>query len=241
MTRQPDCTVSDDLMRMITEQGLDALPELIRIMLNAAMHAERQQYLRAAPYERTAERQGYANGYKPKTLKTRVGELTVAIPQVRRVTSDRIGPMLREVGPRLLTVAQRPLKLLEGVGGILVLNVAYIGVLFACVEAFGGSDDASMAANNTSAFNCRKATGGTSWSEHSYGRAIDVNPVQNPYVKGSLVLPQSGSAYVDRSRTIPGMIRAGDAVVRAFAAQGWAWGGTWTSLKDYQHFSTTGR
>ena len=58
MTRQPDCTVSDDLMRMITEQGLDALPELIRIMLNAAMHAERQQYLRAAPYERTAERQG---------------------------------------------------------------------------------------------------------------------------------------------------------------------------------------
>lgn len=109
------------------------------------------------------------------------------------------------------------------------------------VEAFGGSDDASMAANNTSAFNCRKATGGTSWSEHSYGRAIDVNPVQNPYVKGSLVLPQSGSAYVDRSRTIPGMIRAGDAVVRAFAAQGWAWGGTWTSLKDYQHFSTTGR
>lgn len=109
------------------------------------------------------------------------------------------------------------------------------------VEAFGGSDDASMAANNTSAFNCRKATGGTSWSEHSYGRAIDVNPVQNPYVKGSLVLPPSGSAYVDRSRTTPGMIHAGDAVVRAFAAQGWAWGGTWTSLKDYQHFSSTGR
>ncbi|HMW19344.1 MAG TPA: IS256 family transposase [Nitrospira sp.] len=83
MTRQPDCTLSDDLMRMIAEQGLDALPELIRIMLNAAMQAERQQYLRAAPYERTTERQGYANGYKPKTVTTRVGDITFALPQVR--------------------------------------------------------------------------------------------------------------------------------------------------------------
>ncbi len=78
MTRQPDCTVSDDLMRMIAEQGLDALTELIRIMLNAAMQAERQQYLRAAPYERTSERQGYANGYKPNTVTTRVGDITFA-------------------------------------------------------------------------------------------------------------------------------------------------------------------
>jgi len=83
MTRQPDCTLSDDLMRMIAEQGLDVLPELIRIMLNAAMQAERQQYLRAAPYERTTERQGYANGYKPKTVTTRVGDITFALPQVR--------------------------------------------------------------------------------------------------------------------------------------------------------------
>jgi len=83
MTRQPDCTLSDDVMRMIAEQGLDALPELIRIMLNAAMQAERQQYLRAAPYERTTERQGYANGYKPKTVTTRVGDITFAVPQVR--------------------------------------------------------------------------------------------------------------------------------------------------------------
>ena len=83
MTRQPDCTLSDDLMRLIADQGLDAMPELIRIMLNAAMQAERQHYLRAAPYERTSERQGYANGYKPKTMTTRVGEMTFAVPQVR--------------------------------------------------------------------------------------------------------------------------------------------------------------
>lgn len=109
------------------------------------------------------------------------------------------------------------------------------------VEAFGGSDDASMAANNTSAFNCRATTGGSSWSEHAYGRAIDVNPEVNPYVRGRLVLPPAGVAHLDRSRRTPGMIHAGDAVVRAFATRGWAWGGTWTSLKDYQHFSTTGR
>lgn len=83
MPRQPDCTVSDELMQLIAEQGLDAMPELIRIIVNAAMQAERQQYLRAAPYERTSERRGYANGYKPKTVTTRVGEVEFAIPQVR--------------------------------------------------------------------------------------------------------------------------------------------------------------
>jgi uncharacterized protein (TIRG00374 family) len=62
-----------------------------------------------------------------------------AIPQVRRVTNERVGPLLREVGPRLLTVAQRPAKLIEGIGGIIVLNLAYIGVLYASVQAFGGS------------------------------------------------------------------------------------------------------
>jgi putative transposase len=83
MTRQPDCTLSEGLMQLITEQGLEAMPELIRIIVNAAMQAERQQYLRAAPYERTVERQGYANGYKPKTVTSRVGEITFAVPQVR--------------------------------------------------------------------------------------------------------------------------------------------------------------
>ena len=107
------------------------------------------------------------------------------------------------------------------------------------VEAFGGSDDASMDANNTSAFNCRVTTGGTGFSEHSYGTAIDVNPVQNPYVKGTTVLPAAGRAYTDRSPA-PGVVRDGDAVVAAFARQGFGWGGYWTFLKDYQHFSISG-
>lgn len=109
------------------------------------------------------------------------------------------------------------------------------------VAEYGSDDDASMAANNTSAFNCRAVTGGSSFSEHSYGRAIDINPLVNPYVSGSTVLPSAGAPYVDRSRDAAGMIHAGDEVVRAFAARGWSWGGTWRSPKDYQHFSTTGR
>ncbi|GIU85846.1 MAG: hypothetical protein KatS3mg009_0361 [Acidimicrobiia bacterium] len=109
------------------------------------------------------------------------------------------------------------------------------------VDDYGGSDDASMAANNTSAFNCRFVSGSGRWSEHAYGRAIDVNPVQNPYVAGGRVSPPAGALYLDRSVPALGMIRDGDAVVQAFAAVGWGWGGHFRSVKDYQHFSATGR
>jgi len=109
------------------------------------------------------------------------------------------------------------------------------------VEAYGGDDARSMAANSTSAYNCRRTTGGTAWSEHAYGRALDINPVQNPYVRGATVLPAAGRAYVDRSRPQPGMVLSGGPVVRAFASVGWQWGGSFASLKDYQHFSASGR
>jgi len=83
MTRQSDCTLSPDLVQLIADQGLDVLPELIRIVLNHAMQAERSQYLNAELHERTAERRGYANGYKPKTVTTRIGKVTFDVPQVR--------------------------------------------------------------------------------------------------------------------------------------------------------------
>ena len=108
------------------------------------------------------------------------------------------------------------------------------------VDDFRASDAASMAANNTSAFNCRVVSGSTRWSQHAYGTAIDVNPIQNPYVSGSTVQPAAGRAYLDRSNKRKGMITAGDRVVRTFADVGWSWGGYWTSPKDYQHFSTSG-
>jgi hypothetical protein len=108
------------------------------------------------------------------------------------------------------------------------------------VDAYRGSDDASMAADNTSAFNCRFVSGTRRWSQHAYGEAIDVNPVENPYVQGSHVSPPAGRRYLDRSRARRGMAVAGGVLVRAFAAAGWQWGGRW-GTPDYQHFSTTGR
>jgi hypothetical protein len=109
------------------------------------------------------------------------------------------------------------------------------------VDVYGGNDDRSMAANNTSGFNCRTVEGSSSWSEHAYGRAIDINPIQNPAVQGARVSPPAGARYLDRSRHRKGLIRTEDAVVRTFASIGWGWGGYWTSFKDYQHFSATGR
>jgi hypothetical protein len=111
------------------------------------------------------------------------------------------------------------------------------------VAAYDGDDDASMAADNTSAFNCRAAvsSGSQHWSMHAYGKAVDVNPVENPYIFNGGVLPPNGARYTDRSRSAPGMAKPGGALVRAFAASGWGWGGTWSSSKDYQHFSTNGQ
>jgi hypothetical protein len=94
--------------------------------------------------------------------------------------------------------------------------------------------------NNTAAFTCRAARRQARWSAHAYGLAVDVNPFQNPYRRGDLVLPELASAYLDRDRVRPGMIRAGDVVTRAFAAIGWTWGGTWRSPTDRMHFSATG-
>lgn len=109
------------------------------------------------------------------------------------------------------------------------------------VSEYGGDDDRSMAANNTSAYNCRRVAGHTAWSDHAYGAAIDLNPVQNPYVTDDGVLPPRGRRFagIDRSRGAevgPGVIRRGDAVVRAFRSNGWSWGGDWNQ-PDFQHFT----
>jgi hypothetical protein len=105
------------------------------------------------------------------------------------------------------------------------------------VENYSGNDDASMAANNTSAFNCRDTTGkpGT-FSNHSWGRAIDINPLTNPYVKDEKVLPPGGRAYLDRTKEFRGSILKGGFAVKEFEAAGWTWGGRWTDRQDYQHF-----
>ena len=107
------------------------------------------------------------------------------------------------------------------------------------IDAFDGSDDASMAADNSSGFNCRQAVGGSGWSRHAYGLAIDVNPRENPYVLNGSVLPPEGAAYTNRSDHRRGMAYRGSSLNRAFAHEGWTWGGVWRN-PDYQHFSTSG-
>ncbi len=110
------------------------------------------------------------------------------------------------------------------------------------VDDFGGDDDKSIAANNTSGFNCRTTDHG-GLSKHALGLAIDINPVQNPYREGAVTAPEAGRAYDEpheRRPGVTGIILEGDAVTRAFARHGWSWGGRWTHMIDYQHFSYGG-
>ena len=109
------------------------------------------------------------------------------------------------------------------------------------IDVYGGSDFRSIEADNTSAFNCRYVDGTARWSEHAYGRAIDVNPIENPYVSGGRTSHRASVPYLDRSRRRPGMAYEGGALVRAFDRIGWGWGGRWTAVADYQHFSASGR
>ena len=110
------------------------------------------------------------------------------------------------------------------------------------IDAYGGNDERSLAADNTAGFNCRYAVGPgpRRWSTHAYGLAIDINPVENPYLEGGRVHPRAGRAYLNRSNVRPGMAVRGRVLVRAFTAVGWQWGGRWTGTPDYQHFSSTG-
>ncbi len=105
------------------------------------------------------------------------------------------------------------------------------------MDTYHGNDNASMTANNTSAFNCRPVTDRPGeYSQHSYGRAIDINPLINPYVKGKTVLPPQGVLYADRTKLVPGKIIKGDLIYQEFIKHGWDWAGNWYDIQDYQHF-----
>ena len=102
-------------------------------------------------------------------------------------------------------------------------------------------DTSRVSSNNTVGFKCRAARGGSSWSEHAYGHAVDINPVDNPSVRDGAATPPLGSDRLDRSLDAPGMIHEGDVVTQAFDAIGWSWGGRWSVPQDYMHFSINGR
>jgi hypothetical protein len=164
------------------------------------------------------------------------------------------------VGPAQLRLVTVPYRGFDGNAhrGVLVVNASVAAGVVSIFEqlyrerfpirrmtpisAYGGSDDRSMAADNTSAFNCRYAVapGAKRWSVHAYGEAIDVNPVENPYLERGRVLPPAGRRFRDRTDVRPGMAVVGGTLVGAFADAGWQWGGRWTASPDWQHFSTTG-
>ena len=104
------------------------------------------------------------------------------------------------------------------------------------IDDFGGDDEASMAADNTSCFNYRKKTGMRELSKHALGLAVDINPFENPYVRPSRVRPTGASAFADRTQDFPHKIDKNDLCYRLFRARGFSWGGSWRSVQDYQHF-----
>ena len=108
------------------------------------------------------------------------------------------------------------------------------------IDEYEADDEASMRANNTSAFNFRNASGMQRLSSHSTGMAIDINPLYNPLVKHregkTKVFPAIATTYIDRSKYFPYKIEKGDLCYRLFKKYGFSWGGDWRSSKDYQHF-----
>ncbi|MCL2400067.1 MAG: M15 family metallopeptidase [Defluviitaleaceae bacterium] len=104
------------------------------------------------------------------------------------------------------------------------------------IDFYNAGDYLSMADNNSVAFNFRYIAGTGTLSRHALGMAIDINPIQNPYIRGNTIWPLAGAEYLDRTNIRPGMITRGDAVYRAFISRGWIWGGNWQSPRDYHHF-----
>lgn len=104
------------------------------------------------------------------------------------------------------------------------------------IDEYDGDDELSMEDNNTSCFNFRPVSGTSSLSRHAYGMAIDINPLYNPYVTASGYQPSNAVDYLDRSADIPYKIDEDDLCYQLFTKYGFTWGGSWNSVKDYQHF-----
>jgi hypothetical protein len=183
---------------------------------------------------------------------------------VARVTAAELGKSWHAgcpVGPASLRALTLTFWGFDGTAhtGTLVVNAGVVAAVTAAFRtlyaarfpirrivptaAYGGDDNASMAADNTSAFNCRYAVsnGPKSWSMHAYGEAVDIDTLENPYTLDGRVYPPAGKPYTNRRDVRPGMIVPGSSAVRAFTAVGWGWGGRWASSPDYQHFSTNGK
>jgi len=130
-----------------------------------------------------------------------------------------------------LEVAEEVLEIFEE-----IFNAEFPIASIRLIDYFEANDNLSLAANNSSAFNFRYIAGTTRLSRHAFGMAIDINPIQNPYIRHGNILPEAGNEYLDRENIRPGMIIPGDVVYNAFVSRGWTWGGHWTDPIDYHHF-----
>jgi hypothetical protein len=121
-------------------------------------------------------------------------------------------------------------------------NIKYPIRKMKLVSNYNGSDFASIEADNTSAYNCRFVDGTNKWSNHSFGRAIDINPIENPYVSKSGHISHKKSlkfanrVHQNNTPSDKAMIAKYDKIVAIFKKYGWRWGGDWRCCKDYQHF-----
>ena len=162
----------------------------------------------------------------------------VAVEDLRLVRVDYLGFDGAQHRGELVVHRDQTLPIVEVFATLLAIGFPVESVIPIGDLPEDAEDDPAY--NNTSAFDCRFVEGTTSWSQHAFGRAIDINPFQNPFVDGDRIWPTGAGEYLDRDRDEAAMIQPGDGVVEAFASIGWPWGGNWNSLKDYQHFSSTG-
>ncbi len=156
---------------------------------------------------------------------------SVVVPYLDPAGAPRVGRII--VATRYAKAAERIFRGL--------FNRAFPIARMEPVDAFGGDDELSMEANNTSAFNCRPGPQAGAWSRHAWGDALDLNPLWNPQVAGILVSPAGAGPWLDRKSVRPGMVVPRGVAVTLFDAEKWRWGGRWPKPKDYQHFSATGR
>jgi hypothetical protein len=181
------------------------------------------------------------------------------IPPSYRLVSWRPGCPVKVSDLRLVTLSYRGFDGLTHTGRLVMHRDATDAIVKAMhqlydarfpirrmvpVDAFGGHAYRAIAADDTSGFNCRKiiVDNAAEWSEEAYGRAVDIDPIENPAVGADgRTAFRASEPYLDRSRRLPGMIRDGDAVTKAFASVGWGWGGHFLGTLDYKHFSSSGR
>ncbi len=160
----------------------------------------------------------------------------VQIPYVSFEGELKSGPLIVDA-----SLADDVLKIFTEIAA----NASYRVERVQLIDAYGGNDFKSIEDNNTSAFNCRLTTGAKTMSAHAKGRAIDVNPLINPYVDKTGTSHKKSLGFVTRQQRAKsdaaGMIKVDGIVVKTFKKYGWTWGGEWNSIKDYQHFSKDGR